>query len=75
MWAARKAKLRDLKVQVVLENDWANLSRQHKKIIVGAQLEDFTESDWEALGLGDEHYIGDYNYNLSIWERIKRLFG
>jgi hypothetical protein len=75
MWIDRNAAFNDIKRQIVLENDWGNLTIQQKKVLVGAEMKDFTPNDWEALNLGDENYIGDYNYVYSIWLRLKRLLG
>ncbi|MHA1962086.1 MAG: hypothetical protein ACW99U_17920 [Candidatus Thorarchaeota archaeon] len=74
MWADRKAEIGVLQVDIVRADTWEELTKQHKKVLVGATWKDFTEADWEARDLGDENYVGDLNYSLSIWEKLKRLF-
>jgi hypothetical protein len=74
MWADRKAEIDVLQADIVRADTWEELTKQHKKVLVGATWKDFTEADWEARDLGDENYVGDLNYSLSIWEKLKRLF-
>jgi len=69
MWVARRAKLKDLKVEFVTSGT-AN-TVQHRKAIIGLEIKDFTENDWDALGLDTMSYVGqDLDYSYTVWKRL-----
>lgn len=74
MWQARNQWFKGAPADVVQETNWANLTTQHKKVIMGAGIPNFTEADWDALGYDDLTYLGaDYNYPFSTWDKVKKF--
>jgi len=73
MWSDRIGMIQSLQVQVLNAADFASLSKQHRKLLLGATWKNFTETDWDAVGLDDSGYVGDYNYTLQQWMKFGSL--
>jgi len=73
MWAARRAWIADARL-IILTAKWDDLTAQHRKILLGATIRDFTETDWDAVGLGDVGFVGDLNLSVSAWDVVREFF-